>query len=361
MYLCGMLLVPAMASGQTASAHERATAIIQRYLDVSDLPGVSMTVAVDGAIVYSEGFGFGDLENPVPIEPGATKFRVASVAKPMTLMAIGILHDEGRIDLDAPVSRYLPELASLGRPVTIRQLAGHLGGIRHYEGNEFWNNERYESVRDGLAVFMENPMSHDPGTRFLYSSYGINILGAVIEAVSDQDFLEVMTARIFRPLGMKDTVADDPAAIIKGRARPYSVVDGRLVNSPPVNNSYKWPSGGFLSTTEDLVVFGLAHLSEKAVSASTRALFWRPQHTSAGGRTLVFDGEDMGYGLGWMIRKDSRGRTVIGHLGRAVGGSTEFGIYRDAGLVYAMSTNQDAVDDAFRATAYDVADVFMTR
>ena len=327
----------------------------------SDVPGVAMTVAVEGTIVYSEGFGYSDLENSVPVDPTETRFRVASVAKPMTLMAIGRLHAEGKIDLDLPVGEYLPELASLEYQVTIRQLAGHLGGIRHYEGDEFWSDEQYASVRDGLAIFMDNPISHEPGTRFLYSSYGINILGAVIEAVSGQEFVEVMTDIVFQPLGMRMTVADDPAVIIASRARPYSLRDGNLVNSPAVNNTYKWPSGGFLSTTEDLVTFGLGHLNGEALPATTLAIFWRPQHTLDGSEILVYDSEEMGYGLGWMVRKDTKGRTVIGHLGRAVGGSTEFGIYVGSGLVYAMSTNSDFVSDKFRATAYEVASIFIAK
>jgi CubicO group peptidase (beta-lactamase class C family) len=325
----------------------------------SGVPGIALTIAVEGAIVYSEGFGYSDLENSVLVDPSKTGFRVASVAKPMTLMAIGKLHDEGKIDLDSPVGEYLPELASLRYPITIRQLAGHLGGIRHYEGDEFWSNKEYESVRDGLAIFMGNPISHEPGTKFLYSSYGINVLGAVIEAVSGQQFVDVMNDKVFRPLGMHNTVADDPSAIVSRRARPYSLSDGNVVNSRAVNNTYKWPSGGFLSTTENLVEFGLAHLQGKALSEETLATFWTPQRTSDGGDVLVYDGEEMGYGMGWMVRRDTEGRTVIGHLGRAVGGSTEFGVYAEPGLVYAMSTNGDFVSERFRATAYEIASIFM--
>ena len=211
---------------------------------------------------------------------------------------------------------------------------------------------------------MGNPISHEPGTEFLYSSYGINILGAVIEAVTGQTFVELITDKVFRPLGMQKTVADDPAAIITSRARPYSLSDGNLVNSPVVNNTYKWPSGGFLSTTEDLVRFGVAHLQGEALADSILDLYWAPQQTLDGRRMLAYnhshDPEEMEYGMGWMIRKDDEGRTVIGHRGHAVGGSTEFGIYVEFSLVYAISTNVDPVSDAFRSTAYDVADIFLS-
>jgi serine beta-lactamase-like protein LACTB len=359
-----LLLFTSLASGQVDSRTGQAIQLIRQYLSDSGAPGVSITIAQDGEVVLSEGFGFSDLENMVPVKPSETRFRVASIAKPMTLMAIGRLAEEGKIDFDVPVSHYLPELTRTEQPITIRQLAGHLGGIRHYEGDEFWSTKQYASVRDGLAIFLDNPIKHEPGTQFLYSSYGFNVLGAVVEAVSDDEFVSVMTELVFQRIGMKRTVADDPSAIVVGRARPYSVEDGILVNSASVNNTYKWPSGGFLSTTEDLVRFGVAHLQGEALSDSILDLFWTPQQTLDGRRTLAYnhshDPEEVEYGMGWMIRKDNRGRTVIGHRGHAVGGSTEFGIYVESGLVYAISTNMDPVSDAFRSTAYDVADIFLS-
>ena len=362
--LAYLLLLTIPASGQDESKTARANQIVNQYLSDSGAPGVSMTIAKDGEIVLSEGFGFSDLENLVPVKPSETRFRVASTAKPMTLMAIGRLAEEGKIEFDVPVSHYLPELTAIEQPITIRQLAGHLSGIRHYEGDEFWSTRQYESVRDGLAIFLDNPTKHKPGAEFLYSSYGFNVLGAVVEVVSNDEFVNVMTELIFERVGMNRTVADDPSIIIAGRARPYSKVDGTLVNSPPVNNTYKWPSGGFLSTTEDLVRFGVAHLQGEALSGSVLEVFWTPQQTLDGREILAYnhshDYEEVEYGMGWMIREDHDGRTVIGHRGHAVGGSTEFGIYVDSGLVYAISTNMDPVTDSFRSTAYKVVDIFLS-
>jgi CubicO group peptidase (beta-lactamase class C family) len=359
-FVC-LLFLGALALGQEDTSNARTIELIRQFMAESGAPGVAITIAKDNRIILSEGFGYADLEQQVAVRPESTKFRVGSTAKTMTMTAVGRLYEQGKVDLDAPVSNYLPELATIATPISIRQLAGHLGGIRHYHGDEFWSRKRYASVRDGLSIFLENPTAHDPGKAFLYTSYGFNVIGAVVEAVSGRDFLEVMTNTVFGPIGMQHTVADDVDAIIGDRSRYYTMRDGRLINSPPVQNSYKWPSGGFLSTTEDLVKFGLAHLNENALTRETVDLFWTPQQTLTGGQTFIHNGEEIRYGMGWMIRRDHQGRRVIGHSGQSVGGTTEFGIYVESRLVYAISTNMDPVSqDSYRSTVYEVLDLFLT-
>ena len=130
-------------------------------------PGALITVIRDGVMIWSEGFGFADLEQRVPVTP-LTRFRIGSVSKPLTSIALGLLVEEGKLDLDAPVQQYVPDFPVKPWPLTTRQLAGHLAGIRHYRGDEFASARHYDTVRDGLAIFANDSLLFEPGTQYAY-------------------------------------------------------------------------------------------------------------------------------------------------------------------------------------------------
>src|SRR5690606_22361679 len=146
----------AAAAGTTAepgigSAIARARAFITDSMGKVGIPGVSVTVMREGRIIWSEGIGWADLEQRVAVTP-LTRFRVGSVSKPLTATAIGLLVERGRLDLDAPVQRYVPSFPTRRHPVTTRQAAGHVAGIRHYRGDEFLIARPYPTVTEGLAI-----------------------------------------------------------------------------------------------------------------------------------------------------------------------------------------------------------------
>ena len=317
------------------SAIEAARQLI--YACINQFPGLSVAVGIEGRIVWSEGFGWADIEQRVPVRP-SSKFRVGSVAKPMTAALLALLYEEGKIDLDAVIQEYVPSFPTKSYPVTTRQLGGHLAGIRHYVGKEFMNAGYYETIIDGLEIFANDPLLFPPGEKFVYSSYGWNLISAVIEGASKEDFLTLMETRIFEPLRMRSTEADRNAFIVSERVRPYHRTDdGFLYNAPYVDNSYKWAGGGFLSTAEDLVRFGQAHLSPGFLKASTLSLLFKSQKTTAGVET--------GYGIGWSINEDDRGRQVIGHGGGSVGGTTRLFTYPEYGLVISIVSNLSNAPD----------------
>ncbi len=307
---------------------EAARAVVLERMD--RFPGLSVSVGIDGQIVWAEGFGWADLEQRVPVR-ATSGFRVGSVAKPMTAALLGLLYEEGKIDLDATVQTYVADFPAKDYPVTVRQLAGHLAGIRHYRGDEFLSSVHYETVSDGLAIFADDPLLFEPGTRYSYSSYGWNLLSAVIEGATGEGFLEQMQTRVFEPLGMLDTTPDQNEMIVAERVRPYARGDdGKFRNAPYADNSYKWAGGGFLSTAGDLVRFGLAHMEPGFLEAETLDEWFTSQRTP--------DGEETGYGIGWSVSGQVGDRRV-GHGGGSVGGTTTLRMYRDQGLVIAMVTN----------------------
>ena len=295
------------------------------------IPGLALAVAVGGKIVYSEGFGYADLEERVPVWP-TTKFRIGSISKPLTATALMQLVEAGKLDLDAPVQKYVPAFPDKGAPVTVRMVAGHIAGIRHYQGDEFHIQKHFDNVLDSLKIFENDPLVSPPGTEFHYSSYGFNLLSAVIESASDEKFLDYMRGHVFDGIGLVHTAADQNARIIEERSRFYEKEkDGTLENAPYVDNSYKWAGGGFLSTSEDLVRFGSAMLQPGVLKAATLKEMFTPQRTKSG--------KVVEYGIGWFVRKSKSGKPIYEHSGGAVGGTSQLIIYPESYVVVALVTN----------------------
>jgi CubicO group peptidase (beta-lactamase class C family) len=308
-------------------------------------PGIAIAVSVDGETVWSEGFGYADLEHRVPMWP-SVKFRVGSVSKSMTAAAVATLVEAGRLDLDVPIQRYVPSFPEKPQPITTRQLGGHLAGIRTYEGDENFIRDPYQSVVDALDIFRDDPLLHPPGSAFSYTSYGFNLISAVVEGASGQPFLDYMADAVFRPLGMRETVADWVTPIVPGRASYYVRNDaGQVVNAPFVNNSYKWAGGGFLSTTEDVLRFANAHLRDDYLSKASRKTLFTEQRTDAG--------EGVGYGFGWFTQQDDAGRRLLSHAGGSVGGTSLMIMQPEtrvvvAGLINLTGANNEVVREVLR-------------
>jgi CubicO group peptidase (beta-lactamase class C family) len=320
----------APAPGPYLEAVEGSREIAFDFMERMGTPGLSVAVGVEGRIVWAEGFGYADLENRVPVWP-STKFRIASISKPVTAAALGKLLEEGRLDLDVPVQRYVPSFPEKRWPITTRELAGHLAGIRHYRGSENLSRTHYDDVLDALEIFSGDSLLHEPGTRYLYSSYGWNLISAVIQGIVGEPFLDYMRREVFDPLAMNETVAEHVDSLLYHRARFYlRGEDGRIVNAPYVDISNKWAGGGFLSTASDLVRFGSAHIAGTFLDPETTRLFWTSQRTR--------DGEETGYGIGWFV-SERAGRRVVYHTGGATGGSDVLVLLPEEGMVVAILTN----------------------
>lgn len=328
----------AYSQSEYQDAIEKSRKIIAETMAKQNIPGLSIAVAVDGKIIWSEGFGFADLENQLRVTP-QTRFRIASVSKPFTAAAMAKLYEQGKLDLDAPIQKYVPSFPRKEGDITARQLVGHLSGIRHYRRNpdeakdEFFNRkEYYKSVTEGLKTFQDDPLDFQPGTKFGYSSFAYTLLSAVIEGASGQDFLTVMQKEIFDPLKMPSSSADDNRKIIPNRTRFYSLdTDKKLINAPYIDRSYSWAGGGFLSNSEDLVRFGSAHLQSGFLKEETLKEMFTSQKTS--------DGKETGTGFGWRINKDKEGRTYYFHPGENVGGRSYLLMYPEKKVVVAMLHN----------------------
>ena len=319
-------VVTARYADARAHAHKVGNELLAR-----GIPGLAMAVAVDGRVVFAEGFGYADLEQRVAAWP-ATKFRIGSISKPLTAVALMQLVEQRKIELDAPVQKYVPSFPDKGTRITPRLLAGHLAGIRHYKDDEFLIAKHYDSIVEGLKIFKDDPLVAPPGTKYSYSTYGYNLLSAVIESASGETFLDYMQRHVFDALGLVHTVADENRRLVDQRSRFYSRATGAgLENAPYVDNSYKWAGGGFLSTPEDIVRFGSALLHPGFLTADSLNLLFSSQKTIAG--------QETGYGIGWAIHKSQSGRRIYEHSGGSVGGSCQLIVYPETRVVVALLTN----------------------
>ncbi|MEO6811391.1 MAG: serine hydrolase domain-containing protein [Isosphaeraceae bacterium] len=262
-------------------------------------------------MAWSRGFGLADVENLVPVTT-RTVFRFASISKPITAVAVLQLVEQDKLDLDAPIQRYVPSFPEKAWPITPRQLLGHLGGVRHYRGDEMHSTWHYFGVRHALTVFRNDPLIHEPGTKFLYSTYGYNLAGAAVQEVALQRFSDHVRAQIFKPSGMIHTRIDDNRLIIPHRASGYiRIQGGRLRNSAPCDVSNRGPGAGFCGTAEDLARFAIAIESGALLKPETVALMFQSQTTT--------DGKPTGYGLGWSIDSDNNkgsNPVEVSHLGQ---------------------------------------------
>lgn len=305
--------------------------IIQQFMDENKVPGMSAAVAIDGKIIWSEGFGYADLENGVPATKH-TRFRIASISKPITSAALALLYEKGSINIDEPIQKYIRDFPPKRWDITIRMLASHQAGVRAYLGNEFLNNKHFDSVAEGVDIFRNDTLIFKPGTDYSYTSYGYNLLSEIIEKVSGTEYLSFMQQNIFNPLGMRSIIADHTDSLISHRSSFYSISEtGNVINSPFVDNSNKWAGGGFISNSEDLVRFGNALLSNKFLKKETLELFTTPLKPA--------NGKETDYGLGWFTKTDNFGFRWFGHSGGAMGGRSMLIIYPDDNIVIALVTN----------------------
>jgi serine beta-lactamase-like protein LACTB, mitochondrial len=312
------------------------------------IPGLSLAVAEAGQVRHEAGFGFADVENEVPARP-ETVYRLASVSKPITAAAVMKLAEDGRLDLDAPVNRYCPEFPEKPWPVTSRQLLCHQGGVRWYRPDEQPMTRRFTSLAEGLALFANDPLAFEPGTRVLYSTYGYTLLGCVAVGAAEKAFLPFLQETVFGPAGMTSARADDARALIPNRAQGYVRGEsGQLLNSALADVSYKVPGGGLCATAPDVARFGAALLSGRLVTRVTLERMLARQKTR--------DGRVTGYGLGLTVGTRG-GHREAWHQGGQERVSTVLYLRTDGGLAVALMANLEKVQPEMLDLARRVADL----
>jgi serine beta-lactamase-like protein LACTB, mitochondrial len=339
------------------AAVEEGRRIVRASLTEKNLPGLSAAVGVGGEIVWAEGFGFADLDSRVPVTPNH-RFRIGTASKALTSAAAGLLLEDGRLKLDDPIQTNVPAFPEKQWPVTLRQLMGHVAGVRTDSGDEGpLFAEHCERPVEALRHFADSPLLFQPGTEYRYSSYGWILVSAAVEAAAKQPFLTFMQERVFDPLGMRDTMADSTTRPIPDRVTfyfPRFAADPKYGLHLMRDLDYSCYAGAsaFLSTPSDLVRFGMAVQSGKLLKPATVQLLQTSQRLASGKET--------GYGLGWdleTVTLAGEAARVAGHDGDVLGGMmASLLTVPERGIVVAVTSNISYADTF--SVAVKIAEAF---
>lgn len=354
------LAAPGLAMAETG-ATARARAEVMQLMARAPFPAASVAVWHGGGLVWNEAFGMADLEARLPATPD-DRFRLASVSKVLTGAVVMRLVEQGLVDLDAPISQYRQGLPAAHQMTSLRQLAGHQAGIRHYTPRDYdpaapggaIDVRAYASTEDKLAIFINDPLVSAPGEAVHYSSFGYVLLGAVLESATGKAFPRLLSEEVTWPLALASIAPEVRGEPLTGRVCDYQPVYPALKNivrCPPINPAYKWPAGGLLGAAPDIVRFCGALTSPGYLGPESRAALFTPTpaRTTGGGD----------FSIAWGMDKDGQGRRRAWHAGSIAGGRSIVMMLPDEALAVTVLTNLGQIDIDPLVPAQRIADAFL--
>lgn len=304
-------------------------ALLDELLEGRPYAGLSLGVSFEGER-WTAARGWADVTKKRKATE-RTSYRMASVTKMFTAVAVMQLVEQGRIDLDEDIRTYVPSFPKKAWTVTPRHLLGHLGGISHYRDREKETHfHRRYTTAESLAIFQDWALEAPPGDQYVYTSYGYNLLGAAIERASGQSYAQYLRSRVFRPVEMTSSMVEDLRARDRTWARGYRMLRARVRSSEQVDISSRFAGGGTRSTVVDMLRFGEGLLAEKLLRRETLRRMQLPMATNAG--------EVTDYGMG-MAAYPLGGRWVTAHAGAQPETSTLLMIFPAEQLVIAVAQN----------------------
>ncbi len=328
---------PISTPAQTGAVLDSVRSFLQFELARQHIPGFSVAVVVNDHIVWSEGFGYADLESG-DRATGSTIYRIGSVSKPVVGTALMQLVERGVVDLDADIRTYIPEFPRKRWTVTLRHLMTHTSGIRHYRGDESLSMRHYDDLVEPMRIFAADTLLFEPGTMFSYSTYGFNLVANVVENVSGVPIGEYMRTHVYEPAWMNNTGLEDWTTVQQGRAKWYSTREGEWINEPYADLSNKYAGGGITSTVEDLCRLHIAYAEGRLMNPRTIEQMYTNQ--------LMADGTPGRYGLSWLVDQalfpGGRSARTVRHSGGSVGANTLFIRFPDQGFAIAIVANHGA-------------------
>lgn len=313
------------------------------------VPGLGLAVISRGRVIKARGYGFANVELRVPATD-STMFQSGSVGKQFTAAAILLLVEDGKLGLDDPITKYLPEGEATWRGVTVRHLLTHTSGVPEYEESDSAAVDlRHDYSEDSLVNLAAHlPLDFPPGTHWHYSNTGFMLLGVIIHRVSGMFYGDLLTQRVFRPLGMRTARVISEADIVPNRAAGYRLVDGQLKNQEWVAPSLNTTADGALYlSVRDMVAWDRGLTEGRVLGAKSRAAMWSPAR-------LKDDGS-VDYGFGWSVAP-YRGHRAIGHTGSWQGFKAMIQRFPDDSLTVIVLAN--LAETRQRPFAYGVAGMY---
>ncbi len=295
-----------------------------------DGPGAAIAVLRDGAFIHRKAYGLADLEWGTPLRPDCV-FRIASLTKQFTAVAVMMLEERRALSIDDPIERWLPDWPPRGRRVTLRRLLDHTSGVWRHDSDQIERTLRPNPpVADVLTMIRERDFEFEPGERYRYNNSGYLLLGAVIAAASGQPYETFLHEAIFEPLGMASTRILTHQRVTPHRARGYVKGRKRFHNARHDAMNWSHAAGALGSTLDDLALWDQALRSDRLIRRETLERMLAP--------TRLNDGSLYPYGFGWGTA-DYRGHRIFHHTGGISGFASQMLHLRDESLTTIVLSN----------------------
>jgi CubicO group peptidase (beta-lactamase class C family) len=301
-----LLLLFVLSATASAQESNKSTAAFDKVVDEElplDQSGATVLVSRRGQIVYKKGFGKANVELNVPMQADHV-FRIASITKQFTAIAILQLMEEGKLDLQDDITRFLPAYPTHGVKITIEHLLTHTSGIRDYASmkDTVQRGKLDFTPQQMIGYFQDQPLRFAPGTRYEYSNSNYFLLGYIIEKVTGKTYGQYLEDHFFGPLQMRNSFYGSDTRIIRNRASGYTQTDKGLENAAAMSMSQPYAAGAILSTVEDLYKWNRALQSYKLVKKETLQKAWT--------RYKLADGTEINYGYGFRFGFIQQSRSI---------------------------------------------------
>ncbi len=327
-----VLATPLSATPPPSVASDTIDAWVEAYMHAHHIPGLALGIYRAGRIVKAKGYGLADVELDVPVKPN-TIFQSGSVGKQFTSAMVLLLARDGKLALDDPITKYLPEGAEAWKGITIRNLLTHTSGIQDYENADppIVDLRRDYTDAELARLFARLPLIFRPDTTWSYSNTGYVLLGIIIDRVTGAHWNRFLHDRVFAPLGMKTARMIGLPDIIPNRASGYVLDDGQLANQAWVSPTWEHTADGALYfTVLDLARWDAALSGDAFLTSDEKREMWTP--------VRLADGTTTSYGFGWEVH-GTPGHWVVEHAGGWQGFSTHIVRYVDDSVTVAVLTN----------------------
>ncbi len=274
-------------------------------------PGITILVAKDGKAIYKKALGKSNLELNIPIEVNSV-FQIGSITKQFTAVSILMLAEQGKLNIEDKIGKYIPEYIEVGRDITIHHLLNHTSGIKNKTplSEKNYTSRMDRSPKELITYFKDEPLAFMPGEKFKYSNAGYILLGQIIETISKQSYGQFIQENIFDKIGMTSSYCGDMKQVIPNRSTGYIIKQNEFVKSDYMNLSLAYSAGAILSTTEDLLKWQNALLQNTLLKESSIKQAMTP--------TLLNSGKKIPYGYGFRFSRLGNS-PVVAHTGSTKG------------------------------------------
>jgi D-alanyl-D-alanine carboxypeptidase len=330
-------LVQAQAPAPLSAAlREKVDAIVRQALTTTGVPSASIAIVQNGAIAYLQAYGEGRIDPHTPALP-SMRYSIGSISKQFTAAAVLLLAEQGKLSLDDPVSRFVPNLTRGGQ-VTIRALLSHTSGYQDYWPQDYVPPFMLQSITADkiLDRWARKPLDFDPGTEWQYSNTNFVIAGLIVEKASGEPLLQFLSERIFTPLAMKSVMNIDQNRLTETDATGYlRYAVGPLRPAPKEGKGWLFAAGELAMPAEDLAKWDISMVNQTVLQPASYAQMEK--------EVILKNGLGTRYGLGVDVRQES-GQRAIEHGGEVSGFTAQNTVFPDARMAVVVLVNEDSVE-----------------